>query len=228
MNDIPTLARIKIRLDANNQPVMDGSFEPLSLPSTLDPLVPAHISIIEISEEVTMEIEKKKVEKSIKEASSQLSKFDDGIVVPVIDLSRYLHDQKSVIQHVKRLLDDTEHPKRIGGVLLITNSYEKDQLDANIDVRTPRIIPIANPLAPEEKRLNEKDFNLGYSDESAFSEPQVSISVEIMSAIPYSFEWGIEDDAVVINGYKYAELPKGLSKPLALKQSIIRRTPDGQ
>ncbi len=215
--DKPTLATAKIYLDPDGNISMDYSLKELVLQMDVTEIIPVHVNIIEFDDSVTKENDLKKIEGSIKGASSQLVKYNDGIIVPVINLTRFPHDQASIYTHIRDSLKDPTHPKKIGGVLLITNTYKQES--SNEKQKNRRIIPISNPNAEDGKRLNEADFNNNLPDEDIYFEPPVFIIYGVWeNTKPYDVK--IENNCIMINGVKYCELPEGLSI-LALKQTLI-------
>ncbi len=204
---LSTVSSVTIKLDANDAPVLNGSTSIVNHPS----IFRVHACIIEVDPGVYRQALFKKLKGSIRDAYGQLRNCDDGVIVPVINMLFYPHDQAEIYLKTKELLRCSPSWKQIGGILLITNSYGDALKDSNV-ARKPRIIAVSNPNADDERRMNESEFNPNNMDETVFSESMVLISVDVDMS-----RWRMKDGKIYVDGFSFCHLPDGLSMPSMLR-----------
>lgn len=187
---ISTFSYLRIVLDDNGQLVLSEDSETRIVPHSRI----VHVFMVEIDIELLKNTTERRLNRGIKEALKQLPKDSDGIVIPVLNLIWFPHDQAFAYVTTREILK--MHKWQIGGVLLLTNDYEN---------RRVRLIGVANPNAPEGRGMKEDVFNPGYLDENMFSGSLVFISWTPPEATPH-----IIGDLLMVESTAFAKLRSGL------------------
>lgn len=173
---------------------------------------PVHVAVVEIDKEVLATIAKKNLERWIREAVRQLVRYEDALLVPVLNLSRYPLDQAEAYAQVKQMF--LRHPRwqdKVSGVVLVLRGYQEPDLVTGFHTSDLRLVGVENPLAPKERRLKPETFNPNVYHETVFREELVVISVD-----PPFVPWRIEHRLVWVENTPFGALPKPLGEPFAV------------
>ena len=171
-----------------------------------------HVAIVQIDHEVLAPVAKRNIEGWIRESVSQLVGYNDALLVPVLNVSRYSLDQARAYKYVKEIF--VRHPRwkeKVSGVLLALPGYGDADPVTGLHARTLRLVGVENPLAPDGRRLNPGLFNPHIEDEEVFEENMVVISVE-----PPVEPWRIENGLIWVGGTLFGPSPRQLGEPIVV------------
>ncbi len=204
--DQSTVSTLRVHLGTDGQPAMSGETRNVVQPGVV------HVYIVDIEAEVVEVAVRAAVERRVAEAMRQLRGLTSGILVPVVDLTRYPHDQASVYRHTRELFRMNPGWTLAGGVLLLTNDYATESDQSVFHAMHRRLIAIENPNAPNERRIRPETFNPQFGDETVFQEGLRVISV--WPRVPYIID---TDGQLFIGVKKFADLPRDTGTPYAVR-----------
>ncbi len=175
-----------------------------------------HVTVVEVDSAILLEMARRKLQRSIELASEQLEPVDAGVLVPVIDLTRYPHNQTDLIKEARRLLSERPAWANIGGVLLVTKRPGQEDSHTGLHFPEARLIGVENPNAPKDRRFDPKVFNPTLDEETIYEERMVVIRVD-----PPQVDLRIDGRAIIVNGALFGYLPKETSVPYALRPDAV-------
>lgn len=190
----------------------DGGPAYSGLSNTVQNSYGIHVTVVTVDAAILEEMARRKLERSIAKAAEQLKEVGSAILVPVVDLARYPHDQTALIKEGKRLLSHNSQLAGIGGVLLVTQRPGKKDPGSGLHYPETRLIGIGNPKATEERRLDPRVFNPTLGGEVAYEERMVILRVD-----PPQIDVRVDGRAIIVNGVLFGYLPEGTSVPYALR-----------
>jgi len=175
--------------------------------------------LVEVDPGVIEESMKLKLERCIGKAYLQLRGHDKGVLVPVLNMRRYPHDQAFAFKHVKRILKENPRWKKLGGVLMVTNDFSKEAGPFGFHSPRIRFIGIENPNAPAVRRLVPQSFNPIHDDEVVHEERRAIIHIE-----PLETPFSISEGKILIDSTVFGEVPRNYSYPTAIRVFGSRMT----
>jgi hypothetical protein len=155
---------------------------------------------------------KAKLERRIGDAFSQLRDNREGILVAVLNMRRYPHNQALAFKHVKALLQSHGEWSDLGGALMLTNDYNHEPNEAGFHNLRTRFIGVENPLCTETRRLEPSRFNPGLQDENIHEEWEAIIRVK-----PEGTPLSITDKAIYVGDTKFGDIPRNYGNPIAVR-----------
>jgi len=171
-----------------------------------------HVTVVQIDPQILQEMARRKLRKSISVAVSQLVTAGPGVAVPVINLTRYPHDQRALIKETKLFLREDGALSVIGGVLLVTQRPGPKDPQTGLHYPERRLIGLENPNVARERRLDSKEFNPGLAEETAYAEQMIVIDVD-----PPRQDVLIDGRAIIVDGVLFGFLPEETSVPYAIR-----------
>lgn len=168
---------------------------------------PAHIIVLEVDPILVNHKVNARIERRVRKAMRQLPDRPGAVVVPVISLLNHPHDQAAAVRFVRELF--TRHPRwtRAGGVVLVTAGYATEQTGpTGLTPMVARLVPIANPNAPAERRLSERVFNRDTGAEALFDEWPAFQYVERLDRVPATELVEVRADGYYIDGIRFGPL----------------------
>lgn len=204
--DQSTVSMLRIHLGKDGQPAMSGETRHVASPGVVN------VYVVDIEAEVVEVAVKGAVEKRVMDAVGQLRELTSGILVPVVDLTRYPHDQASLYRHTRDLFRTNTNWNLAGGVLLLTNDYVPEFGTSAFHSMRRRLIAIENPNTPSARRIRPETFNPPLGDETVYAEGLRIISV--WPRVPYRID---HDGQLFIGVKKFAHLPGNTGVPFAVR-----------
>lgn len=198
---VSTYTHLRIHADRAGELLMSGK------PAVVNRLPPAHIIVLEPDAALCNTKTNAVIEKQIKKALGQLKEHKGAVLAPVVSLLQYPHNQAEAVRHVRKLFRENPRWTLAGGVVLVTTGYaEAPQGGTGLTVSEPRLIPIPNPNAPEELRVNEGIFNTDVGDETLFDEWPTFPYIERLDPAPPTELVQIRADGFYIDGVRFGPL----------------------
>jgi hypothetical protein len=171
-----------------------------------------HVAVVEIESEVLAAMASKNLERWIRKAVRQLAGYDDALLVPVVNPSRYPLNQAEAYKRVKEIF--RRHPRwkdKVAGVLLVLRGYGDPDRLTGLHTQSLRLVGVENPLTPKSRRLRPETFNADVEEETLFHENVVVISVD-----PPYVPLRLENRLVWVGTTLFGALPKPLGEPFAV------------
>jgi len=200
----------KVRIHLNNDKVLAMSGDCMTVEECNENI---NVSIIDVDSSVFELSMKLKLERCIRKAYSQLRYYQNNeIIVPVLNMSRYPHNQSVAYKAMKELFKDNPGWMEIGGILMVTNDYFRNSDSTGFHRSRIRLIGIENPNADSGRRLKLSLFNPNLDDEEIYEEDRMSILIE-----PYGTPYMIKGNSIYINRIKFGSISPNLSYPKAVR-----------
>jgi len=168
-----------------------------------------HMYVIEVDPAIYETSLRLKLEKCINKAYSQLRDHKNNeIIVPVLNMKRYPHNQAVAYKALKELFKAKPGWTEIGGVLMITNDYCRHADSSGFHHIRTRLIGIENQNANKERKLELYRFNPNLDDEDIHEENRI-----IFHPIPCGTPFEIRGNDVFVDGIRFGSTPWNLSYP---------------
>lgn len=166
---------------------------------------PAHVILIQISADVLLKESLQKLKGSYDEARKQLEEAPvQGVLVPVLNLTRFPHDQAATIKFFRELFNTRQAPTP-GGIVLATSDFPGPVRGQIGTTYRRRLIPIPNPHSPEAQRLVERDFNADAGEEWLFQEHSSLLYFERLDKEPPNRLLEFRDGSIYVDGVRFCE-----------------------
>lgn len=172
----------------------------------------AQMTVLEIASDLMNASVRSKLDGSIRDAHRQLRDYSDAILVPVINLARYPHDQAHLYRHTRDLFSRNTNWRMLGGILFITADHPWEEPVTGFYSHELRFIGLENPNAPASKRLDPYAFNPRLDNEEVYQESTV-----ILSTVPQGTPLRILRRQLWLDGSYFGELPHFVGQPLAVQ-----------
>ena len=200
------LHRIRIHPDTQHGVAYSGTSQAVGSTENVQ------MTVLEIASQLTNAIAENKLRDSLCKVFRQLKGYDDAILVAVINLARYPHDQAHLFKHAKWLFERNRAWRGLGGVLFVTASHHIEEATSGLYLQNVRFVGVANPNAMPSRRLDPYAFNPRMDAELLYEE-----STAILSTHPEGVPLRFRRREIWIRDSYFGTLPPFIGQPLAVR-----------